>query len=501
MRWLISGLLVLIVGTYLLITFRRPDHQDVMAEATWHAPAMPESPAGGQVARYLEAFNSGDDKALSAYVHDHFTPVGPGGSTLDDRLRSQQRLYNSSRGLNVFQVNEPDRGQVELIAQLRLTQEWRQMTFMVEDAPPHRISGIRIVPADVPAIPEHTAQQPIRPALQSYLERLVKADQFSGVVVIARRGETIFAESCGLADQERRIRNTLDTPFHYASVGKMFTAVAIGQLAEADKLDFDDTLDKHLPDYPAEVARRITLDHLLTHRSGILDYFEAIAELEKVRGSDDPQQDYLSIFAKKPLRFTPGERFEYSNSNYILLGAIVERISGQPFEQYLDEHIFTPAGMTSTTLDPDGRTAVKPAIGYTELDRDGKITPGSRRANTAHATGRGGAAGGGVTTAGDMIKFAEALREHRLLSPAITSELLADQVASPRPGERYARGFISRDSSHGRIVGHSGGFPGVDAQVDIYENGWTVVVLANNEAVGEPVARHIENLLAAESGK
>ncbi len=153
--------------------------------------------------------------------------------------------------------------------------------------------------------------------------------------------------------------------------------------------------------------------------------------------------------------------------------------------------------MTATTLDPAGLSAVKPAIGYTELGPDGRMNPGTRHANTAHATGRGGAAGGGVTTAADMVKFAEAWHEHRLLSPTMKAELLSEQVASPRPGEYYGRGFISRDASGGRIVGHSGGFPGVDAQFDIYEKGWTVVVLANYEAVGVPAARHIEKLLAA----
>jgi CubicO group peptidase (beta-lactamase class C family) len=462
---------------------------------------MPKTPAGKQAEGYLQAFNSGDEEALTNFVRQHFTAVGPGGSSLDDRVRSQLRLYKSSRGLNVFQAKERPGGELELLAQFRLTEEWRRMTFVVEDAPPHKVAGVRIVPADAPAIPKQVVQRPLKAALKEYLTRLVDADEFSGVVAIARHGETVFAESYGLADRDRDVPNSFDTPFHYASVGKMFTAVAIGQLADAGKLSLDDTLDRRLPGYPAATARQITLDHLLTHRSGILDYFAAVEQFNKVRGAADPQRDYLSVFANEPLRFKPGERFEYSNSNYIVLGAIVEHISGQSFEEYLDEHIFRPAGMTATTLDPAGRSGVTPAVGYTELGPDGKITPGNRRANKEHATGRGGAAGGGVTTAADMLRFAEALRAHRLLSHAGTAALLTEQVDSPRPGERYARGFICRGSRQGRVVGHSGGFPGVDAQVDIYMNGWTVVVLANYEGVGEPVARHIEKLLAAENAK
>jgi hypothetical protein len=151
--------------------------------------------------------------------------------------------------------------------------------------------------------------------------------------------------------------------------------------------------------------------------------------------------------------------------------------------------------MTATTLDPQGRGELAPACGYTELGDDGKMTPGKRRLIDL-AQGRGSAAGGGVTTANDMLKFAEALRTHRLLSAPAAERLLADQVDGQRPGEHYALGFITRRNANERIVGHSGGFPGVDAQIDMYlGSGWTVVVLANYEAVGEPVARHIESLL------
>jgi CubicO group peptidase (beta-lactamase class C family) len=305
----------------------------------------------------------------------------------------------------------------------------------------------------------------------------------------------VFARAYGLADKDRNVPNRVQTPFQYASVGKMFTAVAVAQLAEAGKLSFDQTVADYLPEFAGKSAAAVTLRQLLTHQSGILDFFEAKDRFERVQDSDNPQRDYLQTFAEEPLRFTPGERFEYSNSNFILLGAIVERTSGLPFEQYLDEHVFAPAGMTATTLDSKGRGELAPAMGYTELADDGKMTPGKRRFIDL-TKGRGSAAGGGVTTAEDMLKFAEALRTDRLLSATALDRLLADQIAGQRPGEHYAMGFITRQNAKERIFGHSGGFPGVDAQVDMYQrSGWTVVVLANYEAVGEPVARHIESLL------
>jgi CubicO group peptidase (beta-lactamase class C family) len=457
---------------------------------------MPDSPQGKQVAAYLEAFNSGNEAVLASFVRQNATPVGPGGSDLDTRVRSAQGFYNATRGLNVLTVETPAPAEVAIVAQLRLTEQWRRMTFMFDDSSPPRLGGIRIEPVDPPAALLKPAAQRLDVALDAYMARQVAANQFSGVVLVARRGEPVFASAYGLADKDRNVPNRVETPFHYASVGKMFTAVAIAQLVDAGKLSFDHTVTDYLPEFAGKSAGAVTLRQLLTHQSGILDFFEAKEKFERVQGSDNPQRDYLQVFAEEPLRFPPGERFEYSNSNYILLGAIVERTSGLPFEKYLDEHVFAPAGMTATALDPKGRGELTPALGYTELAEDGNMTPGTRRLIDL-AQGRGSAAGGGVTTAGDMLKFAEALRTHRLLSAKATKQLLIDQVDGQRPGEHYAMGFITRKNSRDRIVGHSGGFPGVDAQVDMYlGGGWTVVVLANYEGVGEPVARHVESLLA-----
>ena len=465
--------------------------------AAWPEPAMPDTPQGRQVAAYLEAFNSGNQAALASFIRQNATPVGPGGSDLDTRIRSAQSFYNATRGLNVLTVETPAPAEVAIVAQLRLTEQWRRMTFMFDDSSPPRLGGIRIEPVDPPAGPPKPTAQPLDITLDAYMVRQVAADQFSGVVLVARRGEPVFAGAYGLADKDRNVPNRVETPFQYASVGKMFTAVAIAQLADAGKLSFEKTVADYLPEFAEKSAGTVTLRQLLTHQSGILDFFEAKEKFGRVRGSDNPQRDYLQVFAEEPLRFSPGERFEYSNSNFILLGVIVERASGLTFEKYLDEYIFAAAGMTATSLDPKGRGEMTPAHGYTELADDEKMTPGTRRLINL-AQSRGSAAGGGVTTAGDMLKFAEALRTDRLLSAQATEQLLIDQVDGQRPGENYAMGFITRKNSRERIVGHSGGFPGVDAQFDMYlGSGWTVVVLANYEGVGEPVARHIESLLAA----
>ena len=487
--------LVSLLPCLLFATGCTPEHGPPVA-AAWPTPAMPDTPQGKQVAAYLEAFNSGDEELLASFVRQNSTPVCPGGSDLDTRVRSAQGFYNATRGLNVLTVETPAPAEVAIIAQLRLTEHWRQMTFIFDDSSPPRLGGIRIEPVAPPANAPKSAVQPLDVAIDEYIGKQVAADQFSGVVLVAHADKRVFEKAYGLADRDRQVPNRLQTPFQYASVGKMFTAVAVAQLVEAGKLSLDRTVADYLPEFASKEAGSVTLQQLLTHQSGILDYFEASEEFERVQGSDNPQRDYLQVFADQPLRFEPGKRFEYSNSNFILLGAIIERVSGLSFEKYIDENVFAPAGMTSTTLDPRGRGELPPAHGYTEMGEDGKMTPGTRRFIDL-SQGRGSAAGGGVTTVEDMLKFAEAFRKHRLLSPQATDQLLTDQVEGQRPGEHYAMGFITRKSSFDRIVGHSGGFPGVDAQVDMYlASGWTVVVLANYEGVGEPVARHIESLLA-----
>ncbi|MCB0124853.1 MAG: beta-lactamase family protein, partial [Caldilineaceae bacterium] len=427
-----------------------------------------------------------------------FSAVGPDGGDLNHRQRSMAQFYKASHGLNLYEVTDSQAMSVTVIAQLRLTQEWRRMTMFVEETDPHLISGIMIQPVDVPADVVVAAQNPqsLEEQIDVYVQNLVAADRFSGVVLVAKDGAPIFEKAYGLANQEAQIPNQMDTRFGYASVGKMFTAVAVVQLAEAGKLNYTDPMGRYLPDYPAAVANQVTIDQLLTHRSGIPDFFEEWTRFQAVQTSTDPQRDYLSLFMNKPLHFKPGERFEYSNSNYILLGAIIEQVSGLSYAAYLQTHIFDPAGMTATTLSAAGIDEQLLAQNYTEFDENLQPVDGPRQLATVFQGAVGSAAGGGYTTVGDLLKFDQALRTHKLLSPEGTEVLLTDRVDYERPGYRYAYGFIVREQAGEAFVGHSGGSHGVDAQFEMDRtHGYTVIILANYELVAEPILIHIEQLL------
>jgi hypothetical protein len=230
----------------------------VEAEATWPIPMLPDTAAGHQFDAYLTALNSGDQGTLEKFVAAHFTPVGPGGSDLKQRTRSQVQFYKSGHGLNLYQIIDSQATAVTVIAQLRLTQEWRRMTLLVEETPPHQISGIMIEPIDAPMLPA-SAEQPAKPLAQQideYIQGLVVADRFSGIVLVAKDGEAIFEQAYGLANKETQISNGTDTRFSFASVGKMFTAVAVAQLVETGKLAYADPISRYLPTYQPQLRAR-----------------------------------------------------------------------------------------------------------------------------------------------------------------------------------------------------------------------------------------------------
>lgn len=335
--------------------------------------------------------------------------------------------------------------------------------------------------------------------LEAYLEEQVAADEFSGAVLVAREGEPIFTRAYGLASKAFGVPNRVDTRFNLGSMNKMFTAVAIMQLAERGTLALDAPLAAYLPEYSnCEVAERVTLHHLLTHTSGLGTYFND--RFEALRATLTTVAAHIPLFVDDPLAFAPGERFQYSNAGYILLGAVVERMTGKDYYDYVREHVYAPAGMRDTDAFELDRDVSNLAIGYTHVGPDGTPEPGEWRNNLLLLPARGGPAGGGYSTVADLYRFVSAVRGHRLLAPETTAMMLAGKTAGPtRAFSRYGYGFGEELLGGERIVGHSGGAPGINAQLDIYlERGYTVAVLANYDPpAAHAVASRIRELLLA----
>jgi CubicO group peptidase (beta-lactamase class C family) len=278
---------------------------------------------------------------------------------------------------------------------------------------------------------------------------------------------------------------------------KMFTAVAIAQLVESGKLSWDATLAELVPEYPdREAARNITVWQLLHHTAGLGDFFvpEFFAHREKFV---DPA-DYLDLIARQPKEGEPGKQWSYSNAGYVLLGRIVEKVSGENYFDYVRRHVFVPAGMDSSGFDSQEDVVPKLAVGYF---REGPFAT-EWKANAMTLPFKGSPAGGGYSTNADLLKFARALREGRLIHDATLAKMFEDEVPAG-PGA-YAAGFGDR-VSHGRhIRGHAGGAPGMSADLAIvWETGAAVAITSNegDSSTAMLFAERIADLLAAESAQ
>ncbi|HYJ78670.1 MAG TPA: serine hydrolase domain-containing protein, partial [Longimicrobiaceae bacterium] len=341
--------------------------------------------------------------------------------------------------------------------------------------------------------------------LAALADSLAGADVFSGVVYVARGGIPILHRGYGWAAREERVPNDTLTRFELASVGKMFTAAAAARLAEERRLTFESTLAQALPEYPGGAAsRRVTVHHLLTHASGIPDFFRS-PRYRAAQASIRTLPDYWPIFADRPLDFEPGTRWDYSNSNFILLGSIIERAAAAPFASAVEERVMRRAGIPSVYRPLPG--ALK-ARGYTRVPAGAERgTPADpdhwypASADTAPPdTVSGGPAGGGTATAAELGRFVAALAEGRIVSPRMVERMLTGYIATEYGG-RDGYGFETRLWNGVRIVGHGGAFPGVSNQVDFYPDlGYTVVVLGNTDGSGAQALAYRARLRLAARG-
>lgn len=282
------------------------------------------------------------------------------------------------------------------------------------------------------------------------VDSLAAAQNFSGVVLIARNGTAVVEKSYGMADREARRANNIETAFNVGSINKFFTQIAIRQL----NLKVDSTLGHYWPDYPNAAVRRVTIRQLLEHRSGIGgNIFAAPAggnrrDLRKLT-------DFLPLFVNEPMQFEPGSQQRYSNAGYLVLGLLVERTSGESYYDYVRKHIYEPAGLARTAHFAVDSLPENTAIGYT---RGGQRSGGERsggegaawQRNTDLLPGRGSSAGGGYSTAHDLLRLLNALRD----------------------------GKIPGGPSLGFAI--AGGAPGLNAVVETdLPGGYDVIVLAN----------------------
>jgi len=427
-----------------------------------------DTPAREQFKQWLAAFNGDDREVYREYLQKNF-PSGAGHADQDWRVRENTGGFEAKKF--------SDDGATKVTAQMRERDSdmFGQVTLEVEADAPHRIVKMEMRPIGHPtefAVP-HMSNAELIAALRKRVDESVAADKFAGAVLIVKDGQPVFTQAYGLADRERKISNTIRTRFRIGSMNKMFTAVAILQLAQAGKLGLDDPLGKYLIDYPnKDLAAKVTISELLSHTGGTGDFFGP--EFDKYRLELKTHEDYVKLYGSRPVRFEPGSRFEYSNYGFLLLGNVIEKVSGQSYYDYVQEHIYRPAGMTSTGSEPEGQTVADLSVGYTRMGA-GKWHP-----NTDFLPYRGTSAGGGYTTVGDLAAFANALRGNKLLNPHYTELLTTGKVAMPGGDAHYAYGFEEMMVNGSKCVGHGGGSPGMNGELQMcLDSRYVVIALAN----------------------
>ena len=437
-------------------------------------PAVPTTPAGRVLAAWLSAFNSGDVAALQAFDAAYRPDAPP--------VTVTQRFRGDTGGFTLVRIEQSTSTTIAALVEEKDSRRLARLELEVTDEAKPIVVSSTLRPAprtvDVPLV--RLSEPDTIGALTAMIDEQLKADRFSGAVLIGHRGKIVFQKAVGLANRESGTPNTLDTKFRNGSMNKMFTATAAMQLVEAGKLSLDDTVGKVMPDYPnADVAHKVTIRHLLGHTGGTGDFFGAL--FAKNRLTLKTHADYVALFGDRAPVHEPGAEWRYSNYGMVLLGAIIERVSGMSYFDYVRTRVFEPAGMMSTGSLPETDAVPNRSLGYMRRN-DAWVL------NTDTLPWSGTSAGGGYSTVGDFFRFAEALQSGKLVSKASLTQMTTPGLA------QYGFGMSIAGEGATRNFGHSGGAPGQNGDLRVYPaSGYVVVALSN---LDPPAASRIVNFIA-----
>jgi len=432
---------------------------------TFAAPAIPDSPAGKVFGEWLTSFNDADRAAIQTFK-DKYKRRTPVEAVLEQR--------EDTGGFDIVRLEKQEPLALTAILRERSAPDAQyRFAISVTDGQPTSINKVEFEDLPIPRMSEAD----VLASLDARTHLLAEKEQFSGAVLVARHDKVLFEKAYGAADRAKGTPNTIDTQFRHASLGKMFTAIATLQLVEAGKLSLDGHVSDYLKDYPnKEMATKVTVRHLLTHTGGtgpigFADWsgFKSHQDYLTYRDQVRTHSDYVRRHGDHAPEFEPGSKFDYSNYGFVLLGAIIERVSGQNYYDYIDQHVFAPAGMTATGNLPETEAVPHRATGYMRKDN-------AWISNSEMLSYRGMAAGGGYTTVGDMLKFAQALESGKLIS----KRMLADATKSQIKEGWYGYGFFVVGQGPARRFGHVGDHEGMCADFRVFpESGYVLISLSN----------------------
>jgi D-alanyl-D-alanine carboxypeptidase len=448
---------------------------------------IPSSAPGKLLQDWLETFNAGDVDRRAQFITEHYSEAALRGAKPEMLARNMLRFRDMvGGGFEFFKTIEASEMEIKVLLKEKGGFGWAILHIRLDAKNSGRISAIDLDQASAPAEaqPRREDEEALGKDVDALIQKLTAEEKFSGVVLIAKDGKPFFQKAYGFADRENKTPNLVDTKFRIGSMNKMFTSVAIAQLVQQGKLKYTDTLAQALPDYPnKEAAAKITIHHLLTHTSGLGDYFGE--EFDKKKDTLRSLHDYLQFFANEPLQFEPGKGWAYSNAGMLVAGLVVEKVSGQDYFDYVREHIYKPAGMKDSDSFEKTRPQPNQSKGYMK-QQDKWVS------NYETLPLMGSSAGGGDSTAPDLLRFDQALRSHKLLNPELT-QLILKGKQEVGPNEKYAYGFEERLEEGKRVVGHGGGAPGMNCDLRMYwDSGYTVVVMSN---FSPPIAQQLSSYI------
>jgi CubicO group peptidase (beta-lactamase class C family) len=456
------------------------------------AAAATETPATRRVVELVKIINTTDAAATKRFIEENYGGE-LAGMPLNAHLNFIAQVRDRTRGVEFRGIQDGSATEATALLRAKLTGDWLAILVRVEPNAPNRITGIGMRPPKPPA-GERAARASTDAErtreLEAYVQKLAEADAFSGAVLLAKDGKILFEKAYGEASKDYHVANRVDTKFNLGSMNKMFTAVAIAQLVERGKLSFEDPLSKFLPEFPSkEAAQKIKIKHLLTHTSGLGSYFNK-KFMESSRARFRTVNEMMTLAEGETLAFEPGAKWAYSNTGMLVLGAVIEKVTGQSYFDYVRENIYKPAGMINTDAYELDLVTPNLAVGYQkEFNEDGTVR---FRNNVFQHVIRGGPAGGGYSTVEDLLKFDVALRANKLVGAEYVKQLLSPKPELNSPEYGYGFGVDTKN----RIVGHSGGFSGISSNLDMFlDSGYTAIVMSNYSGGSQSVSSKMQELI------
>jgi len=458
---------------------------------------FPETPAGNLLKKVVSVINTGDIDKIKSFIDYNHTE-----STLEffgkERLFDMYyQIYVLSNGLDLNSMIENSERRVVAVFSTRMSDTGYEFGITADLKNPGKILGYTIMPkADIneETVTGSDCETHIITKLGKILDDFTSGEIFSGIVLIAKADKIIYNKSYGLADRESGMPINSNTKFNLASVNKMFTAVAIAQLCEKGKLSYNDSISKFLgADWISdEIGNKVKIKHLLTHTSGLGGGDFNITYVETaVKNGYNEIDDYKSMSADFDLHFEPGEKYEYSNLGYHLLGAIIEKASGMSYYDYIRLYIFEPAEMIDAGFPIANSDLNSMAIGYEKIYKNETLLI---QDNKQKVNIKGSPAGLAYATVTDMFHFAQAMKNNKLVTPE-TKEVLFTPKEELN-AQRYGYGFQIRAFEDSKLVCHTGGYIGINNVFSMdLDHDITLIVLSNHDNVTGGIVSELELLI------